>query len=472
LFGSKLKDFTTTACVNSLLSYFLRMPHLNYNAGVYLTLVVCCLALNAGGAAYLIARTNLERQRKALFALAAVVSIALKIILASRWSDYDVGSYEVVASLVLHGKSVYANTERYNYAPLWSLLLTGLKQLSAWLPQLGRHTFHMTVAGFLALVDVALAALMASKYQYDAGIFLLCCPVTIILTGSYSQFDNFALLAGLVAWLLIRQGNASWSRTLSAGAMLGLSLAIKHVCFLFPLWLIFWQGLGNLWKRIACAATACALFSASFLPYATDAPTRAGILQHVFLYRSRFYYSILHLLAGSRHFWLVSAGETRTLTMIWMALLTVAGIMAARCKSDLFGMYLLAMVACSPALNDYYLALPVLACAIFFPRWPIWSFLGAAMVVLFSSPGGIFDLPFSRVYYLSMLTCQVAAGALFIVQFRGGVAADSKPVPAISARRALTLALSAYALLFVILIIKARSFGMTASAWILPAEQW
>jgi hypothetical protein len=447
------------------------MLHLNYNAGVDLTLVLCCLALNAGGAAYLIARTNLERQRKAFFALAAVVSIALKIILASRWSDYDVGSYEVVASMVLHGRSVYANTERYNYAPLWSLFLAGLKQVSAWLPPVGRHTFHMTVAGFLALVDVALAALLATKYQFDAGVFFLCCPVTIILTGSYSQFDNFALLAGFAAWVLIREGNSTWSRTLCAGAMLGLSLAIKHVCFLFPLWLIFWPGLGNLRKRIACAAIACALFGASFLPYAADAPTRAGIVQHVFLYRSRFYYSILHLLAGSQHFWLVSARETHTLTLVWMALLTAAGIIAARRKSDLFGMYLLAMVACSPALNDYYLALPVLACAIFYPRWPIWSFLGAAMVVLFSSPGGIIDLPFSRIYYLSMLTCQAAAGALFIVQIKRA-AEGPDAFPAISGRKALTLALSAYALLFVILIIKARSFGMTASAWILPAERW
>lgn len=438
---------------------------------MYLTLVLCCLALNGCGAAYLIARANLERQRKALFALAAVVSIALKIILASRWSDYDVGSYEVVASLVLHGKSVYANTERYNYAPLWSLFVTGLKQLSAWLPPLGHHAYHIAIAGFLALVDVALAALLATRYQYNAAVFFLCCPVTIILTGSYSQFDNLALLAGLAAWLLIRKGNATWARVLSSAGLLGLSLAIKHICFLFPIWLIFWSSLGSLRKRIAGAAIAYSLFAASFLPWATDAASRAGIMQHVFLYRSRFYYSLLHLVAGSRHFWLVSGPETRILTLVWIGVLAIAGILAARGKSDLFAMYLLAMVAASPALNDYYLALPILASAIFYPRWPIWSFLGSAMVVLFSSPGGVFVLPFSHLYYLSMMSCQVAAGALFVVQMRRMQPAESDSLyAAASARKALTLTMGSYAVLFVLLAVKAWTLGLTTSKWIMPVD--
>ncbi len=438
---------------------------------MYLTLVFCCLVINAGGAACLIAQANLERRRKTLFALAALVSITLKVILASRWSDYDVGSYEVVASLVLHGRSVYANTERYNYAPLWSLFLAGLKQISAWLPPLGRHAYHLTIAAFLALVDVALAALLTTRYQYDAGVFFLLCPVTIILTGSYSQFDNLALLAGLAAWLLISEGGATWARALPSAGLLGLSMAIKHICFLFPLWLIFWAGLGSWRKRFAYAVCAYGLFGASFLPWAMDAPSRAGIIQHVFLYRSRFYFSLLHLVAGSRHFWLVSGAETRILTLIWMGVLMISGIVAARAKSDLFGMYLLAMVAASPALNDYYLALPVLACAIFYPRWPIWSFLAAAMVVLFSSPGGIFVLPFSRIYYLSMLSCQVAAGTLFFVQMRRRLPVEADTSPAAeSATKALTLAAGSYALLFLLLVIKAWTLGMTAKTWILPGD--
>ncbi len=451
--------------------HFLPRPRVNYNAGVYLTLVLCCLVLNAGGAAYLIAQANLERRRKALFALAALVSIALKMILASRWSDYDVGSYEVVSSLILHGKSVYANTERYNYAPLWSYFLAGLRQICFWLPPLGRHAYHITIAGFLALVDVALAALLVVRYQYDAGIFFLCCPVTIILTGSYSQFDNFGLLAGLAAWLLIRKGNATWSRVLYSAGLLGLSLAIKHIFFLFPIWLIFWSGLENWRKKLTYGAVAYGLFGMSFLPWAADAPSRAGIIQHVFLYRSKLYLSLLHFVAASPHFWIVSGRETSSLTLIWMGVLMIAGIVAARGKSDLFAMYLLAMMAVSPAMNDYYLALSVLACAIFYPRWPIWSFLASAMVALFSSAGGIFVPPFNLIYYLSILSCQVATGALFLVQLRQPRAAEADRIPAAEiASKALALTVCSYALLFFLLVIKAWSFGQTTSSWILPLD--
>ncbi len=427
--------------------------------------------LNAGGAAYLIARANLERRRKALFALAALVSIALKMILASRWTDYDVGSYDIVSSLILHGRSVYANTERYNYAPLWSYFLAGLKQISLWLPPMGRHGYHLTVAGFLALVDVALAALLGVRYHYNAGIFFLCCPVTIILTGSYSQFDNFGLLAGLAAWLLIRGGRATWDRVLCSAGLLGLSLAIKHIFFLFPIWLIFWSGLGNWRKRLAYATVAYGLFGLSFLPWAMDAPSRAGIIQHVFLYRSRFYFSLLHLVAASRHFWEISGKETSALTLIWMGVLMISGIVAARGKSDLFAMYLLAMVAWSPAMNDYYLALSVLACAIFYPRWPIWSLLASAMAALFSSPGGIFVPPFNHIYYLSILSCQVATGTLFAIQLRQSRPADAdRPPPAEIASKALALTVCSYALLFILLVIKAWSFGQTTSSWILPLD--
>ncbi len=438
---------------------------------MYLTLVLCCLVLNAGGAAYLIAQANLERRRKALFALAALVSVALKMILASRWSNYDVGSYEVVASLVLHGRSVYANTERYNYAPPWSYFLAGLRQICFWLPPLGRQAYHITIAGFLALADVALAALLVVRYQYNAGIFFLCCPVTVILTGSYSQFDNLGLLAGLGAWLLIREGDAGWTRVLYSAALLGLSLAIKYVFFLFPVWLIFWTRLGNWRKRFAYAAIAYSLFGLSFLPWALDARSRAGIIQHVFLYRSKFYFSLLHLLAASRHFWEISGKETSALTLVWMGVLIIAGIVAARNKSDMFAMYLLAIVACSPALNDYYLGLPVLACAIFYPRWPMWTFLGSAMVALFSSPGGIFVPPFSRIYYLSMLSSQLALGTLFIVQLRRMQPADEvAPGASQIASQALKLAVGCYALVFLFLLFKAWTFGMNTSSWILPLD--
>ena len=355
--------------------------------------------------------------------------------------------------------------------PPWAFFLAGLKQISAFLPAQGIKAFHLSIAAFLAVADVALGALLTAKYRYHAGIFFLCCPVTILLTGGYSQFDNPALLAGLAAWLLIRAGGGEWRRLLPSAGLLGLSLAIKHIFFLFPLWLILWSRLGSWRKRLAYAASAYGLFGLTFLPWAADPLSRAGIYQHVFLYRSKLYLSVLHLLAASRHFWLVSATETSVLTFIWVAALMAAGLKLRRGTSELFPMYLLVMVACSPALNDYYLALPMLACAIFCPSWPIWAWVSMALVALFSSSGGIFAFPFNRLYYLAMLSSQVTAGALFIVQLRPTDRVQGVPlsVPE-TARNAFTLAAGSMAVMFLLLAIKAWAWGMSSSTWLLPGD--
>ncbi|MGD1103261.1 MAG: hypothetical protein ABSA59_14505 [Terriglobia bacterium] len=208
---------------------------------MFVTLVCCCLLLNSGGAVYLLAQANLERWKKTVFAVVALASLALKLILATRGHNYDLDSFGIVASLVLHGRSVYANTSRFNYGPLWAIILAGLQQLSTLLPAMGGEAFHVAVAAFLGITDVALAALLAAMYRYGAGLFFLCCPATILLTGYHSQFENFALLAGLASWLLIRSGSTPTPRLVFAAALQGVSLIIKHVLFMFPVWVLFWH---------------------------------------------------------------------------------------------------------------------------------------------------------------------------------------------------------------------------------------
>jgi hypothetical protein len=168
---------------------------------------------------------------------------------------------------------------------------------------------------------------------------------------------------------------------------------------------------------------------------------------------------------------MVSPAETHHLTLIWMALLMAAGIKVGRGASELFPMYLLAMFACSPAVNDYYFALPMLACAIFFPSWPMWALTSTAIVVLFGSPGGVFDFPFNRVYYAAMVSSQISAAALFIIQLRQAGRPDSTAFFAPgTARKAVTLAVAGMAVVFLIVLIKAWAFGMASSTWILPAD--
>ena len=412
-----------------------------------------CLLLNAGGAVCLLARANLDRWKKILFAAVALASLGLKLLLATQGHNYDLDSFGIVASLVLHGKSVYANTSRFNYGPLWAFILAGLKQLSNLLPAMGGEAFHVAVAAFLGIADVALAAILAARYRYGAGIFFLCCPATILLTGYHSQFENFALLAGLASWLLIRSGSPAPRRLVFAAALQGVSLIIKHLLFLFPVWVLFWPKLGNWRKRVAYVVIAYGIFGLSFLPWMLDPPSRGGIYHNVFQYRSEFRLSLSRLVVSFHPFTHVSPAVSAVLLWGWIAVAIAAGWMVARGKDDLFPMYLLAMFAFSPALVDQYLALPLLAVAILYTSWPSWALTGVAIVALFDSPFDIFGFHFLP-YYTAMVSTQICAAALFLVQLRRASPSPTTSPTREAARKALTLAFGSLGLVLVIYLIK------------------
>ena len=424
---------------------------------MFVALVSIFLILNCGGAVYLLAEANFERWKKTTFVLVGLASLVLKLVLATRGHNFDLDSYGIVASLVLHGRSVYANTPRFNYGPLWAFILAGLKQISTFLPPLRGEAFHVTVAAFLGITDIALAAVLSTKFRYGAGVFLLSCPASIFLTGRHTQFENFTLLAGLLSWILIRDGSPTTRRIVGAAALQGLSLVIKHVLFLFPLWVLFWTKLGSWRRRAAYVVIAYGIFCLSFLPWMFDAPSRTGIVRNVFLYRSEFTYSISRLLSSISFLALLPKSESAILTLAWIVIVMVAGVIVARRNVDLFPMYLLAMFTFSPALRDQYLAIALLAGAILCTSWPCWALTATATVALLSSPDDVFLFPL-RYYYIALVSTQICAGGFFLAQLPRANASSTAPVPTRDAvRNALALALGSVALVWVILM--AKSFA-------------
>ncbi|MGH8022334.1 MAG: hypothetical protein ACRED1_02045, partial [Limisphaerales bacterium] len=55
--------------------------------------------------------------------------IAARMFVASLGHDYDFESWQLIAGLMDHGQNVYAQTQRYNFAPAWFLILHGLDLL-------------------------------------------------------------------------------------------------------------------------------------------------------------------------------------------------------------------------------------------------------------------------------------------------------------------------------------------------------
>lgn len=347
------------------------------------SVVVICLFLSAILVTIVALRKlALEAPRKRLLVSAILISVIAKILIAAAGHNYDVNSYCIVSGILEQGKSVYANTDRYNYGPIWAWLVSGLGRLA---PCGAGERFHVLIAAFLAMADVMIGLIVARAYSFTAAIVFLFSPISLFVSGFLSQFDNLAVLVALLAWLAIRGGKPELPRLVGSAALLGVSLVVKHAMFLFPIWLLFWKPLGKLRYRVLYAGIAYTIFGASFLPWWTDPASRAGILRNVFSYKSAYGNSLLGRLIGLftpvnsfdaffSHWFHLHNG----LQMLWMGLMLATGIvLATRDRRELFLLYLMALYAFSPSVAAQYIAIPMIAAAVYYGFWESWAFIGA-----------------------------------------------------------------------------------------------
>jgi hypothetical protein len=339
-------------------------------------------------------KLTLETSQKRLLVNAILISVAAKIVIAMLGSNWDVNSYCIVSNILEQGKSVYANTDRYNYGPIWAWLVAGLGRLA---PCGAGEGFHALVAAFLAAVDVMIGIIVARAYSWIAAMVFLLSPISFFISGYHSQFDNLAVLLSLLAWVVIRAGEPKLPHLFGSSALLGVSLAVKHIMFLFPAWLLFWKPLGKLRYRVLYAGLAYSIFGASFLPWWSDPPSRAGILRNVFSYRSVYGDSLWGRLIGLftpldsfDAFFLRWLHVHSGLQMLWMGLMLAAGIvLATKDKRELFLFYLMALYASSPSVASQYMAIPMVAGAVYCGLWESWAFIGAGTGALLLSRANI-----------------------------------------------------------------------------------
>jgi len=191
--------------------------------------------------------------------------------------------------------------------------------------------------------------------------------------------------------------------------LIGLSLCVKHLLFVFPAWLALKEPT---WRRkLVAGGLPVAIFLASFAPWWQAG--HAGIAEHVFGYRSfenapvwqvllpRFLYGALPM------------------TVLFVTALALAG-MALRGWDRWHSLlaYLVALVVFAPAIANQYLAIPVAALAVWWNRpFRVYTVL-AALFILFQADGlGLARLlnPAATLYgpitQLAYTACTVVLGA-------------------------------------------------------------
>lgn len=225
-------------------------------------------------------RKNLSRLQL-LFIAALSLGIFLRLLAATRGHNFDVESYWLVGDIFNEGGNVYAETRRYNYGPVWFFIVSYFHKISVLFDDPFTF-FRYAITFLLTLVDIGIAFWLKRQFGYKAAILFFLNPISIIITGFHSQFDNLAVYLGMLSISTYQAAKTNKKGFLSALILLGLSIMTKHLLFIFPFWLFIREkGLG---RKIAALTVPVAIFLAGFVPF--WAVGYEGIKQHVFLYRS------------------------------------------------------------------------------------------------------------------------------------------------------------------------------------------
>ncbi|HYN81586.1 MAG TPA: glycosyltransferase family 87 protein [Gemmatimonadaceae bacterium] len=317
--------------------------------------------------------------------LLVLTSIVVRVLLAGPDYNHDFTSYRIVASIMERGGNVYAETDRYNYGPIWFWVL---HLLDATAQRFADPTmaFRLAVASFLSLVDIGLFAVIYYNFGRLPAMAALLNPVAILISGYHGQFDNLAVLLAMLAVLVYDSDQREsphpsniTKRRLAAYCLLGLSLMVKHVFFAFPVWLALRE---RRWGPRAWAiGVPIAVFLMGFLPYWRSGG--AGIVANVFLYTSRHNAPLWNTILPSVIRSLVSPLE------FFLGAVLLAGYLTRRWQTmDALLIYSLVLVAFSPAMTNQYLAIVVPAIAVF-SNIPFVVYTVATTVLLMGHKDGL-----------------------------------------------------------------------------------
>lgn len=293
-------------------------------------------------------------QSRWILPVVVVLGFAARMAAATLGSNYDMHSWFIVADITSHGGNVYQETERYNYGPVWFLIVHVLDVMAG-----HRHeVLRYLISAVLSLADLGIFLFLCRQAGRLAGVLFFLNPVSILITGYHCQIDNVAILVAL--WSVRLLGDDFESpvnrRKFCGLLMLGLSLVVKHLFFVFPFWLAIKQkGFG---QKVVILTVPVACFLMGFGPYWVSG--HQGIINNVFGYHSAptnlFYHALVPQLI--QDFW--GSG------VVWYGLLVVfAFLCRTRNSFESLLIYTGVLVAFSPATSNQYLAIPCALASVF-----------------------------------------------------------------------------------------------------------
>lgn len=325
-----------------------------------------------------------------------LIGLAARLWVATFGHNYDFDSYLVVLNILDRGENVYSNTTRYNYGPVWFNLIGIIYDLVS----RNQAAFKIVLTAFLSLVDTGIFCIIWRRFGPAAASLFFLNPISIIITGYHNQFDNLAILLGMISVELFADDFAkplSWRKVL-ASLVLGLSIMTKHILFAFPLWLAVKQK-GMVQKTVALLLPVV-VFMMGFLPYWRDGAQ--GIVRNVWLYESsqnEYFYrlfipQILRTIVSAKAVWLI-------------LLIGFAFYFKKQNGFKSLLLYTSVLVWASPSIANQYLAIPGAYLAVFFNPFHLAYMLVGAWHLVVDHDGlhvALFQQYANRnIYYMGLI---------------------------------------------------------------------
>jgi hypothetical protein len=344
----------------------------------------------------------LKLHRNYVWIAAILIAVSLRFGFALLGNNFDMESYWIVGQAVAAGENVYAATHRYNYGPIWFAIVGLVYQIST-----GFVMFRLLIAGVLIATDLGIARILYSKFGYVAALAFLFNPISIFITGYHSQFDNLAILFGLISVVLLN-GGLNWRQRNSwfGLVMLGISLMTKHILFLFPFWLALKQK--GFFNKFIAAFVPISLFALGFVPFWSTGSQ--GIINNVFLYRS----------FNNAPFWLgwmpgVIVNNV-PLFALFIGTLSLLGIIWRKQElTKTLLLYLVALVLFSSSVANQYVAITVPFLAVYWRSIFLQGYSLLTFTYLMADPAaGLGWIKDTDSLWFRVLAFNFQAGLLFL----------------------------------------------------------
>lgn len=301
-------------------------------------------------------------QKNILFLFTLLIGFIFRFLISNQGYNYDFPSYRIYTDLYLNGEDFYV-TGRYNYAPVWINILVFLDSL----PSFKLDSFdslRIKVVIFLSLIDVLIFIILYKLHSLKVATLFFLSPISIFITGFHNQFDVLAIFIGFLAILIYEKNKQNFGFILCA-LILGLSLCAKHVLFILPIWVAYKEK--NLIKKFLIIFIPYVIFLLSFWSYIPE--NLNSIIKNVFLYSSW----------DNGPFWgifipyFIKFFIPKKILFVTALLLTGLFIHKKNLR-EVFYIYLIAMTVFSSAIANQYLAIPLLAIAVFWnPYYAVYT---------------------------------------------------------------------------------------------------